>query len=166
MGVDWKKTRAYALGFSGLYINQMGRERSGAVGPGREKERLLDEIAAGLESIVDPKNGKSVIKKAFKSKDIYNGKYAFKAPDILMGYDWGYRGADESAMGELPPELLADNLRKWSGDHAGDYTNIPGVLVTNRKITMKNPALYDLTPTVLAQFGIAKQDWMVGDLVF
>jgi predicted AlkP superfamily phosphohydrolase/phosphomutase len=165
-GVDWKRTRAYAMGFNGLYINQMGRERSGAVGPGREKEQLMDELVAALESVVDPKNGKRVVKKAFKAKDIYSGKHSLKAPDILMGYDWGYRGADESALGELPPELIVDNLRKWSGDHAGDFSNIPGVLVTNRELKRKDAALYDLTPTVLARFGISKQDWMVGDLVF
>jgi hypothetical protein len=83
-----------------------------------------------------------------------------------MGYDWGYRGADESALGELPSGLLVDNLRKWSGDHAGDYTNIPGVFVTNRKIQMTGPSLYDLTPTVLGNFDIGKQDWMVGQSAF
>jgi predicted AlkP superfamily phosphohydrolase/phosphomutase len=165
-GVDWKRTRAYAMGFNGLYVNQIGRERAGSVAPGRDKERLLGELTAELEAVVDPKNGKRMIKKAYRANEIYAGKYAFQAPDILMGYDWGYRGADESALGELPGELVADNLRKWSGDHAGDYTNIPGVLVTNREIKMKNPALYDLTPTVLSRFGISKQDWMVGDLVF
>jgi len=80
-----------------------------------------------------------------------------------MGYDWGYRGADESALGELPSGLVVDNFRRWSGDHAGDYRNLPGVLVTNNKIKLENPALYDLTPAVLAHFGIGKPDWMVGE---
>lgn len=162
-GVDWKRTRAYAMGFNGLYVNQMGRERYGSVGPGREKERLLDELVHALESVIDPENGKRVMKKVFKANDIYTGKYSFQAPDLLLGYDWGYRGADESALGELPSGLIVDNRRKWSGDHAGDYTNIPGVLVTNREIKLKNPALYDLTPAVLARFGVSKQEWMVGE---
>jgi predicted AlkP superfamily phosphohydrolase/phosphomutase len=166
MGVDWKRTRAYAMGFNGLYLNQIGRERNGAVGPGREKEALMEELIAKLEAVVDPENGKKVIKKVYRAKEIYSGEYLRKAPDMVMGYDWGYRGSDESAMGELTPGLLADNLRKWSGDHAGDFTNLPGIVVANREIVHKSPALHDLTPTVLRHFGIEKQDWMVGDLVF
>jgi len=154
------------MGFNGLYLNQIGRERNGAVGPGREKEQLLEELISKLEAVVDPQNGASVIKKVYRAKELYSGEYLRNAPDMVMGYDWGYRGSDESAMGELTPGLLADNLRKWSGDHAGDFTNLPGILVANRQITHKSPALYDLTPTVLRHFGIEKQDWMVGDLVF
>lgn len=165
-GVDWKRTRAYAMGFNGLYLNQIGREHSGTVGPGREKEELLRELATRLESVVDLQNGAKVLKHVYPARELYKGQYASKSPDLVMGYDWGYRGSDESALGELPAGLLADNLRKWSGDHAGDYTNIPGVLVANRKLKMENPSLYDLTPTVLAHFGIPKLESMVGNLVF
>lgn len=164
-GVDWKRTRAYAVGFNGLYLNQIGRERSGTVGPGREKEQLVKELITRLEAVVDPENGKRVLKKVYRASELYSGKYVRQAPDMVMGYDWGYRGSDESALGELTPGLIADNLRKWSGDHAGDYTNLPGILVTNQKIKLQNPALHDLTPTVLQHFGIGKQEWMVGDLV-
>jgi predicted AlkP superfamily phosphohydrolase/phosphomutase len=165
-GVNWKTTRAYAMGFNGLYLNQIGRERGGTVGPGREKEQLMAELISRLEAVRDPENGKRVIKKVYTAKELYTGKYQRNAPDLVMGYDWGYRGADESALGELPPELLVDNLRKWSGDHAGDYTNIPGILVTNRQIQMENPSLFDLTPTVLAHFNIPKTDEMIGKVVF
>src|SRR4029453_6880892 len=42
--VDWTKTRAYALGLNGLYINLKGRERSGAVDP-TERDALMSDIA-------------------------------------------------------------------------------------------------------------------------
>ncbi len=32
--IDWSRTRAYALGLNGLYINVRGREASGIVDPG------------------------------------------------------------------------------------------------------------------------------------
>ena len=35
-GVDWTRTRAYALGLSGLYLNLKGREACGIVTPGAE----------------------------------------------------------------------------------------------------------------------------------
>ncbi|MBD3264730.1 MAG: hypothetical protein GF375_06480, partial [Candidatus Omnitrophica bacterium] len=46
--VDWSRTKAYALGFGGIYINQRGRESAGVVSPVREKERIKEEIAAKL----------------------------------------------------------------------------------------------------------------------
>lgn len=164
-GVDWKRSRAYAIGFNGLYINQIGRERNGAVGPGRERDELIAELVSRLESVVDPENGAKVLKKAYTAKELYTGAYVKNAPDLVMGYAWGYRGADESALGEMPAGLVADNMRRWSGDHASDYTNLPGILVANRKVMRENPALHDLTLTVLKHFGIEKQEQMVGSLV-
>ena len=38
LGVDWSRTKAYAIGINGLYINQVGRERQGAVEAGAERE--------------------------------------------------------------------------------------------------------------------------------
>jgi bisphosphoglycerate-independent phosphoglycerate mutase (AlkP superfamily) len=47
-----------------------------------------------------------------------------------------------------------------------DYTLVPGVLLSNRKIDMQNPALTDIAPTILAEFGIAKTKDMMGQSVF
>jgi len=47
-----------------------------------------------------------------------------------------------------------------------DYTKVPGVLLSNRKIDMQDPALTDIAPTILAAFGIAKTKEMMGQSVF
>jgi len=54
---DWSKTKAYALGLNGLYINQKGREGEGIVNSGAEKEALIREIIHNLESFQDPETG-------------------------------------------------------------------------------------------------------------
>src|SRR4029453_19255445 len=41
--VDWPRTRAYALGLNGLYVNVKGREKDGIVEPGA-RESLAAEI--------------------------------------------------------------------------------------------------------------------------
>ena len=46
--------------------------------------------------------------------------------------------------------------------HAVDYRHVPGVLLSNRKITMDDPALYDLTVAILDEYGIAKLPEMIG----
>jgi len=47
-----------------------------------------------------------------------------------------------------------------------DYTLVPGVLLSNREITAATPALTDIAPTILAEFGIAKSKDMIGQSVF
>src|SRR5262249_28446605 len=49
-GVDWSRSRAYALGTGQIYVNLRGREGRGAVAPGAEYAALLDAIATGLEA--------------------------------------------------------------------------------------------------------------------
>src|SRR5206468_3926483 len=56
-GVDWSRTRAYALGTGQIYVNLRGREGSGVVAPGAEYDALLDAIVRGLEAAVDPAIG-------------------------------------------------------------------------------------------------------------
>jgi len=163
--VDWERTRAYALGFNGLYVNLKGRELYGTVSPD-ERESLLDEIAGKLEAIRDPENGKPVIRRAIKREDAYSGPYAESAPDILVGYDWGYRSSWESVLGDVTGVIFTDNREKWSGDHCGATEIVPGILFSNRKILLGNPHLYDLAPSILSEFGIAKPADMDGENVF
>ena len=46
-----------------------------------------------------------------------------------------------------------------------DYTLVPGVLLSNRKIA-ERPGVTDIAPTILAQFGIQKPSDMMGHSVF
>jgi predicted AlkP superfamily phosphohydrolase/phosphomutase len=164
-GVDWSRTRAYCLGINALYVNMAGREGQGIVAPA-DAPALVDEIAAKLGALTDPEGGKRLISNTYKARDVYSGPYASTAPDIIVGYDWGYRGSDDSATGKIPPTLVSDNTSKWSGDHCADYKNVVGVLFSNKRIAHESPALYDLAPSILSEFGIAKRSWMVGEPVF
>lgn len=166
MNVDWRQTRAYALGINGLYINTRGREKYGAVSPGREKDALIEELVSRLEELRDPLNGKQAILNVHRATDIYHGPFVDDAPDLLMGYAREYRGSNESALGEFPIEWFADNTGKWSGDHCIDAEEVPGVVVSNREIRIPDPTLCDLTVTVLNEFGIQKARHMVGRLIY
>ena len=79
-----------------------------------------------------------------------------------MGYNRGYRSSWESPLGEFPKQIFVDNDDAWSADHCVDYRLVPGVLLTNRKITLENPALYDLTVAILDEFGVAPTAEMIG----
>ena len=163
--VDWSHTRAYGLGLNGLYINMRGREREGIVDPA-QAEGLLREIRQKLLQVRDPKDNSQVITRVDLAGEVYQGPYARTGPDALVGYNRGYRAGWKTILGAFPPDLLEDNTNPWSGDHCMDYTLVPGVLLSNRKIDVLNPALTDITPTILAEFGIAKTKGMLGQSVF
>jgi predicted AlkP superfamily phosphohydrolase/phosphomutase len=164
--VDWTQTRAYGLGLNGLYINLRGRESNGIVELGTAADRLIAGIRTKLLAVQDPKTKLPVITRVDLASEAYQGPYAREGPDLLVGYDRGYRAGWQTILGAFPPEELEDNSNPWSADHCMDYTLVPGVLLSNRKISTDTPALTDIAPTILAEFGIAKAKGMIGQSVF
>lgn len=164
--VDWSGTKAYGLGLNGLYINQIGREGRGTVTPGAEKEHIISEIRQKLLTVVDPETGNRVIAEVYRADEVYSGEFADQAPDLIVGYADGFRASWETSLGKITRDLLTDNVKKWSGDHLMAKDIIPGVLFTNRRVNNPNPALWDVAPTILAEFGIKKLPKMDGNDMF
>jgi predicted AlkP superfamily phosphohydrolase/phosphomutase len=163
--VDWSQTRAYGLGLNGLYLNLRGREAKGIVDPA-SSSTLMAEIRNKLLEIRDPKTNLPVITRVDLAGEAYQGPYAHSGPDMLVGYNRGYRAGWKTILGAFPQDELEDNGNPWSGDHCMDYTLVPGVLLSNHKISAAAPALTDIAPTILAEFGIAKAKGMIGQSVF
>ena len=161
--VDWSKTKAYALGLNGLYVNLEGREDRGIVKPGREHQELLDELERELLAMRDPQNDEQVVTLVVRTERDFHGPEHQIGPDIIVGYNWGYRSSWTSPLGEFPHGVFVDNHDAWSGDHSVDYRHVPGVLLTNRRITLDEPALYDLSVAILDQYGIEKPSQMIGN---
>ena len=164
-GTSWARTKAYGLGLNGLYLNLKGREAEGIVEPG-EAEALLREIASRLESFTDPATGEKVIHKAHLGQDIYSGPADPNRPDLVIGFNRGYRISWRSPLGRVPKDILEDNTQKWSGDHMGAAELLPGIVLANRPIKAESPALIDLTASVLDVFGIEPPKDMIGRTVF
>ena len=165
-GIDWTRTRAYAIGINGLYLNLKGRERDGIVAPGAEREALLAELVAKLEATVDPQvdpaTGGRPVRHAYRADEVYAGTWRDRGPDIIVGYERGWRGSNESALGEVPAGVFADNLMKWSGDHCMAADVVPGTVITNRPFVRPDPGLEDLAPTILGLFGLDPLPQMTG----
>jgi predicted AlkP superfamily phosphohydrolase/phosphomutase len=162
---DWSRTRAYGLGINGLYLNLKGRERDGIVEPGEEQEKLTRQLIARLQSVKDF-NGQQVIRKVYRSSEIYSGAATALAPDLIIGYARGYRASWETCLGELTPDVLLDNTSAWSADHCSDALEVPGVLFSNKPFQSAGPSLIDMAPSILHEFGIATPGTMTGKSVF
>ena len=160
--VDWSRTQAYALGFNGLYLNRRGREAMGAV-PSSEVQALEGEIASKLETLKDPATGKRTVVKAYKANESYTGPLQGNGPDIVVGYNRGYRASWQTALGKIPKDWYETNDKKWSGDHCMASDLLPGTLLTNRRVRRAAEAsLCDVTATILAAFGIPPPEEMDG----
>ena len=163
LNVDWSRTTAYSVGFNAVYVNLRGREKDGIVAPGAEYDALLDRLEADLLAMVDARNGQSPVTLVYRAHEELTGPYVDQAPEVIVGYGRGYRASWESPIGEFPREVFVDNDEAWSGDHMNDYRLVPGVLLTNRRIALDAPALYDVTVAVLDEFGLAPLPEMIGD---
>jgi predicted AlkP superfamily phosphohydrolase/phosphomutase len=159
--VDWSRTRAYGLGFNGLYLNVAGREGQGIVAAA-EAEPLAAEISSRLEALRDPENGKRVVLRVDRSADVYSSQRRAEGPDLVVGYDVGYGASDESTLGEITEHVLVDNESRWSGNHLMSPDVVPGVLLVNRKLTGSGYELTDVTATLLAHYGLDAPSGMVG----
>jgi predicted AlkP superfamily phosphohydrolase/phosphomutase len=137
-GVDWTKTRAYALGLNALYISQAGREKRGIV-PAGERAALLEELARKLREVRDA-DGTRAVDTVYVVDEYYPNADRNIAPDILVGYADTYR-------------CIAHQI-------------VPGILVTNRAVTLDDPNLTDLAPSILSLYGIDPPAQMTGRALF
>ncbi len=160
-GIDWSKTRAYALGLGGIYLNLQGRERDGLVTVD-EAPRLKESIAARLVEVVDPTTGARSIRRVPTREELYHGPYVAEAPDLNVHFASGYRASSSTSMGGVAAAVIEDNTSKWSGDHIVDPDLVPGVLFMNRPFRGDQARLIDLAPTILKALGVAVPSVMEG----
>ncbi len=162
VSIDFSQTRAFAIGLAGFYLNIKGREEQGIVEPGEEADNLRAELTEKLTGLADPETGQVAINHVYQASKVYRGPYKGDAPDLIVGYNEGYRVSWEAAVGQLTDQLFHDNTKAWSGDHCIDPPLVPGVLLCNRRIETEHPRLIDVGPTVLEMFGVEVPKHMDG----
>jgi hypothetical protein len=160
--VDWSATRAYCMGLTGMFLNVKGREAQGIVEPGADAMALKTEIIRRLNGLSDAEAKAVAIREVFDTSTLYSGPYVGNAPDLLIGYNAGYRISWGGATGIVAGPVFEDNTKAWSGDHCIDPRLVPGVFFCNRPIEASDPSLVDIAPTALRLFGIEPPAYMDG----
>jgi predicted AlkP superfamily phosphohydrolase/phosphomutase len=145
--VNWSKTRAYTSVRStgeGISVNLAGREARGIVAPS-DFETVRDQVAEVVSSFVDPGTGRHPVGRVWRREEVFKGKHAAEAPDLLL---------EPAPLYSLTHARSAVERADWlSGDHrvdgvlaaAGGQTDPAGFPDTAR--------LVDLAPTILAAVG-------------
>ncbi len=152
--VDWEKTRVYALGLGGIYLNQKGREAKGVVNPGEETKSLKKELLEKLNGLKDDEKDSAAINKVFDRDELLPGPYKDNCPDLIVGYNEGYRISWDSVTGKVNETVFEDNTKAWSGDHCIDPRLVPGIFFFTQKINTASPSIMDIAPTALTLFGL------------
>jgi predicted AlkP superfamily phosphohydrolase/phosphomutase len=161
-GVDWSRTKAYSFGLTGIYINQAGREKQGIVAKA-ETEELRQELIEKLTNLQDAEHHRSAVYKVHNCHKEYTGPYVSNGPDVIVGYQKGYRASWDNAVGRCDGPVFCDNDRPWSGDHCVDPALVPGMLLMNRKLSDGVvPSILDFAPTILSLFGVPRPPYLDG----
>jgi predicted AlkP superfamily phosphohydrolase/phosphomutase len=149
---------------AGIFINQCGRESQGIVQSGANAQQLVRELCEGLTGLTDPENGDGAvaIHEAVPRGSVYHGPYVAAAPDIIVGYNVGYRVSWDAAVGKCGATVFSDNTKAWSGDHCIHPSLVPGVLFSSHKLNAAEARIIDLGPTILDLLGVATPAYMDG----
>jgi predicted AlkP superfamily phosphohydrolase/phosphomutase len=130
--VNWRATKAYALGLNSLYLNVANREGQGIVTP-EQIEPLLDELKSRLLNW-QTDDGRQILSRVLLKHEAFTGPYTRFGPDLVMGYAPGFRASSETGLGKSATSSLEPNHDHWGADHCIDSTKVPGVLFANRDI--------------------------------
>lgn len=152
--IDWSRTRAFAVGLGGIYLNMKGREAKGIVEPGDEERRIKKEIQEKLAVVRDTEKDSPAVAEVYDLHEIYKGPYVREAPDLFVGFKVGWRASWDCAVGVITEHLFEDNTKSWSGDHCMNPPDVPGIFFINRKLGVESISIMDIGPTVLDLLGV------------
>ena len=158
--IDWENTQAYALGLNQLFVNFEGREANGVVAQG-ERDQVIRNIKRDLSNWYY--EGEKVVTEAVEPDP---GDYPSRAPDLIIGYNRGYRSSDPSALGQVGNEVVTVNEDHWNGDHCMASRHVPGVLFSTIPMAVDKASLVDFAPSILAFFGKEGPKDMVGNVMW
>lgn len=163
--IDWKKTKAYAIGLGTIFLNVQGREKEGSVAPA-DVPALLDALERDLLASED--NGVRCVRTVERMASVHSGPFAGDMADLMVGFEEGYRVSWSTSSGDIRLEeredgsvglapTYTDNRLAWSGDHvsvSGELVH--GILFSSRRLRPLPgvPDLLHVAPTALRLLGV------------
>ena len=133
-------SRAFCMDPGRVYIHRRGRYPKGSVAP-EDVDSIAEEIAKGLQGIVDSGHGGApVIREIHRKDETYSGAHFAQAPDLVCmphdGYDLKGSIRETSLFGNK----LFTGMHQRNGAH---------VYVRGHEIQKSDPNIVDVLPTIL-----------------
>jgi len=128
--VDWESSQAYAIGLNSVYLNLKGREKHGAVRD-THKGTVLETLKSELMAWSGP-DSRPVFHGIHSREEAFKGPLSECGPDLVLGFNPGYRASSETGLGEWRERSLQKNTEHWEADHCFDAKTVPGVIFYNQ----------------------------------
>jgi predicted AlkP superfamily phosphohydrolase/phosphomutase len=167
--VDWKQTRAYCMGYSGLvqiYVNLEGRDPHGSVSP-QAYESTREDIIAALRAWVDPVDGQPVVSEIYRREEIYAGPYLEKAADVLALFRGG-----SNYISFAGPLFLSDRAideRNYMQPDRANHRMNGLIMIRDERMAaghrIHQAEIVDVAPTVLHLLGLPVPSTMDGTII-
>lgn len=161
--VDGVRSRAFAFGHGGIWLNLAGRERRGCVSEA-DYEILRTELIAALRGWRDPEGGAPLLRAVWRWQRARPGKDGNSAlPDIGFALNPGDGLERRNLLGRVGEgePLIRPNREAWSGGHEGPYrpADVPGLLFLHGPgipagIELRGARIIALAPTLLRWLGV------------
>ena len=157
--VDFPSSVAYMRARTelGIRLNLEGREPEGVVGED-EYDSVREELIEVLERVETP-DGDAVFERVCRREEVFDGPYLEDAPDIIT----------------VPTDFEHFLVANVKGEYFGEPTEpwehkLDGVMMVtgdgiDEQRSLGYPHLFDVTPTILATFGLAVAERMDGEPV-
>lgn len=166
-GIDWSRTRAYAVGeIRSLFINLKGRQPQGIVEPS-EYEAVRDELIAKLTALREPDTGEPVVDKVWRREELYSGEYVWKMPDLLVDWhEYKYSFIPDFDEGPLVSSILDSASLQWdrNGFHRPNGVFFAWGKDIRRGARVEGVVM-DATSTILYEMGFAVPADMDGRVI-
>ncbi|MEL6603464.1 MAG: alkaline phosphatase family protein [Cyanobacteria bacterium J06614_10] len=160
----WPKMKAFALpSFSEGYIriNVKGREPEGIVDPA-DYNAVCDELTEDLMKIVNPRNGKKVVKRVIRSRTSGFDRDP-KHPSADLVVEWAETPADvidHPTCGRIGPVPY----RRTGSHRSKGFINVQGPGI-EAGVTLPEQQSIDVGPTILDLMGASAPDTLEGKSV-
>ena len=159
--IDWPRTCAWGEGgyYGRLFLNVKGREPQGFV-PAGERERVCEEIKAGLEALGD-EAGRPIGTRLYRPEEVYRQVNRI-APDLIAYFgDLNWRSAGSVGVGSV--HLRENDTGPDDANHAEDGVFAWRLSGDRPRRRAERYSIYDIAPSILRFFGIEPTDDMIGD---
>jgi predicted AlkP superfamily phosphohydrolase/phosphomutase len=99
-----------------IRINLIGREASGKVNPGPERDTLVEELTNELRAIVNLDTGEPIVEEIVRVAETFKGEHVNDLPDLLVIWN---RRDPISAIGS---PKIGEIRANYAGGRTGDHT--------------------------------------------
>jgi len=167
--IEWSKTKAFSMGaFGCIFINTTKRFPKGLISE-TDRESVRNTLINNLLSLIDPSTGKEVIKRIYKSEELYSGPFVTLGPDLIIETteDYFIRNNLDHTQGQL--FYNSGPYQNRSLNHTGKHTR-NGILIAKGPLFSPNKIhndaeIIDLAPTILYLFGLLIPKGLDGEVL-